>query len=53
MQLHQPIYLLFLFNLFFLAALTQPGDKAWISLFSMFSILALLAFKRTEPRTRP
>ena len=50
MQLHQPIYLLFLFNLFFLAALTQQSDKAWISLFAMFSIFSRCSRSReTSP----
>ena len=52
MRLHQPIYLLFLFNLFFLAALTRDDASAWVSAFALFSLLALLAFKKSAQKPR-
>ena len=50
MRLHQPIYLLFLFNLFFLAALWQQGSSKLIALFAVFSVFAVFAFKQASPR---
>ena len=53
MRLHQPIYLLYLFNLFFLAATGRQDSSRWIALFAVFSVFALFAFKRTAPASRP
>jgi hypothetical protein len=45
-----PVYLLFLFNLFFLAALAGEPPYAWASLFAIFSFFAGFAFKTAEQR---
>ncbi len=53
MRLHQPIYLLYLFNLFFLAALWRPDSSKLIALFALFSVFAVFAFKRTVTHKSP